>query len=633
MKALCKCLGALLLVLTLVMSFAVSAAAADGENLDDDSFVAADEGNWNEDSLTVVDEGDWDEDSLTVVDEGNLSEDSLTVVDEGNSDEDPFAAADEGDPYDGPLTAVEDTGAFDPDEVTITGVRTGDVATAYRLIRYAENYNNYVFDADFERFLQEKCGNANSLAAWMENLSATEITRVLEEYATVCNSGAEYQLPAAASETVTSAAEGETVGLLLHPGYYLILIKPTEDSSKIYQPISVFVKVEADKPIIYGGGRTEALPAENPTITVKSENGPTIEKRVNTQESGAIWAATADASVGETVHFYVRVDIPKYANITNLNMTLNDTLTHLKYVEGSARVYGHEPNEAGTFDEANLVAGALIGAEAGEYAQGQQALALTLDYHKIMDESESARSVWVVYDAVMTEDAVGNGVHSSDNSVYLLYANAATPDNLHRTEPSETTVYNYSIQLQKKGENVNVALAGAKFTFYSDEACQQPLSFVKRTQEEVEYYRLALPGEENEALTEVPADFLIRGLSSGTYYMKETTTPTGYFAPDGAFRIVLTSEMRSTTSHEHSGNLNGTTCTMTALEEADHELIATANVTRDIAYRFLIILKNTTTPNLPTTGGVGTAMFTVMGVALMALAALLVFFCRKKPAK
>lgn len=46
--------------------------------------------------------------------------------------------------------------------------------------------------------------------------------------------------------------------------------------------------------------------------------------------------------------------------------------------------------------------------------------------------------------------------------------------------------------------------------------------------------------------------------------------------------------------------------------------------------QFDTVLKNSSTPILPTTGGMGTALFTVGGVLLMAVAAWLFFFRRKE---
>ena len=68
------------------------------------------------------------------------------------------------------------------------------------------------------------------------------------------------------------------------------------------------------------------------------------------------------------------------------------------------------------------------------------------------------------------------------------------PGDLLQTPSVTATVYNYSFGLDKyyvDANNIPQHLAGAEFTFYSDAACRNPLSFVK----DGDVYRLALAGE------------------------------------------------------------------------------------------------------------------------------------------
>lgn len=189
-------------------------------------------------------------------------------------------------------------------------------------------------------------------------------------------------------------------------------------------------------------------------------------------------------------------------------------------------------------------------------------------------------------------------------------------------------VFNYAMNLQKQSDR-SVPLFGAKFTFYVDEEMTRLVYFVPVGTEDQKMYRVG-KAEDAGAITEIPADFTLVGGSTGTVYFKETTVPTGYFAPAGGFKLVLASEVSGVTT-QHTGNLrsNGTDpSALIPLNENDKDLILTSAIVTDTPHVYRVILRNSTTPVLPSTGGVGTVMFTVGGIAIMVLAAFL--FLRRK---
>ena len=129
------------------------------------------------------------------------------------------------------------------------------------------------------------------------------------------------------------------------------------------------------------------------------------------------------------------------------------------------------------------------------------------------------------------------------------------------------------------------------------------------------------------AVTAIPADFTVSALAPGDYYVKETTTPRGYFAPEGIFKLTLAAA-KDAGSTEYSGALDADGSTFTA-NDNDEGLVVERGVVTNNANRYSVSLKNALTPVLPSTGGAGTVMFTVGGVAVMVLAAVL-FLKRKR---
>ena len=144
------------------------------------------------------------------------------------------------------------------------------------------------------------------------------------------------------------------------------------------------------------------------------------------------------------------------------------------------------------------------------------------------------------------------------------------------------------------------------------------------------YYRLAVEGDaEGSKVTQIGADFQIRGLDANTYYLDEVKTPKGYYAPAGRFKVVLTSKLND--NGTHTGRLDGTTSKLTAVNPKDDNLIVPGSaIDTDKLHQFNAGINNFSTPNLPTTGGTGTVLLSIGGVVLMAAGAYLLFFRKKK---
>ena len=148
------------------------------------------------------------------------------------------------------------------------------------------------------------------------------------------------------------------------------------------------------------------------------------------------------------------------------------------------------------------------------------------------------------------------------------------------------------------------------------------------------YYRPALEGEAN-TVTQMDANMgndkntlSIRGLDVGTYYVKETKTPSGYYAPQGGFEVKLDGE-RQEVDNQLTGKLADTSA-FTAKNTADSVLVKGTAINTIEANRLDASLKNSSTPVLPTTGGVGTVMFTVIGLLCMGAALWFFLFARRR---
>lgn len=227
----------------------------------------------------------------------------------------------------------------------------------------------------------------------------------------------------------------------------------------------------------------------------------------------------------------------------------------------------------------------------------------------------------------------------TSGSAVLKYATSVEPTVVKTTAATTATVYTYAFSLAKtsdediEGSTGKKPLTNAGFTLYSDAgmANANAVSMIKETVGGETYYRPALAGE--TGVTELLADMgaasntlLVRGLDAATYYLKETKVPTGYYAPKGGFEVKLTGE-------RDVNVLNGklaAASSFTAINATDNVLLGTASVNGTEQNRLDASLKNSSTPVLPTTGGVGTVMFTVVGLLCMGAALWFFLFARRR---
>ena len=153
------------------------------------------------------------------------------------------------------------------------------------------------------------------------------------------------------------------------------------------------------------------------------------------------------------------------------------------------------------------------------------------------------------------------------------------------------------------------------------------------------YYRPATAAEITAGtgiVTEMDANLgtthntlLVRGLDAATYYLKETKVPSGYYAPKGGFAVQLTGDRDVETLNGNLAAAPASSFTATN-PETDRVLINSFGLNGTEQNRLDASLKNSSTPVLPTTGGVGTVMFTVVGLLCMGAALWFFLFARRR---
>ena len=318
-----------------------------------------------------------------------------------------------------------------------------------------------------------------------------------------------------------------------------------------------------------------SLDTTMPNVTIQEKNAkPTAEKKVQ-ENSTQEWGKTNDANIGDTVNFKTTINVvdgqPK-------DYILHDTMSEgLTFKTDSVVVkIGDQTLAAGT----NYTVSTSNDDDC------------TFEVH-FKDSSLKVNDIVVVtYSATVNEKAVIAG-EGNPNETHLSYTN--TDSTKGTTAPSETRTYTWQFDVLKYAEVTKAdsstkeekPLSGAVFTLSRDDKGTDLITLIKV---EKNVYRVAKTDE--TGITEITTDetgaFTIEGLDSDTYYLIEKTAPAGYNVLKAPVKVVIDKEGKVT--------------------YGDDNAVANPGVK----------VLNQTGTELPSTGGMGTTIFYVLGGVLMA---------------
>ena len=341
------------------------------------------------------------------------------------------------------------------------------------------------------------------------------------------------------------------------------------------------------------GDQLISVDSTMPRVTIVDKNSSTPEGLRKTADSDNV-------SIGDTVTYTVRFKTSNYYGAgTNakeiVSYTIEDTLPDfLSNVKVTSIIVDNDGKDTTTNDQATVTT---------QFTDKK----IVIDWY---DEDNSkflynnGATVTITYTAVVTEKADIDGKGNTNKVTVTWTTKGGTEPGPDKVD-TEETIFTYAIAL-KKVDNKGKALPGAVFEF--------PF-YVKSTADADGAYiyagTTAGEGLTNQITTPESGVIVVKGVKSGDYEITEVTAPAGYNKLTAPV-IVKAVQTGSTSTHtivylDENGNITNTETDKTTKVNVDIDNIAAT----------ALVFVNRAGTELPSTGGMGTTIFYVLGAVLV----------------
>ena len=492
----------------------------------------------------------------------------------------------------------------DTGKVTISGVAVGDTVTLYKIVK--ANYNDNGFYG-YSEVVNNTIADKTTFVPTAAEISALANNATI----TATNAGEE----TASSTTV----EFENLAI----GSYLVKVTAGNDNITVYNPMVVSVSYVAEDDttkVLYGKVSADDNYTIGDTVAyAKSSKNTTPDKKIidtkgNVIVNGAVAGKGDAVAKGDTVNYKITGTIPSYNPdyYKDPSYVIYDEISSgLDFADGTQTSLQKQADDAFGADNATVIV-------------NNKKITITLKANYILslaDKNAVARSYAFTYSAVLNGTSVN--FDASTNKVYVKYTNK--PDS--ETKSDEVTTNHYTFKFN--GEVVKVdeadnALEGAVFGLFTDSDCKNAATYGNDTNQITA----------RSATTTGAIEFT--GLDDKVYYMKEIATPSSeYKLNNTIYKIEFTPTFSA------DGKMSEYTVTVTDLStskavsntyttDKEGNAILKANSEGVTPVKQITKIKNTKLGTLPSTGGMGTYLFTIIGVVVMAGAAGAFFISRRK---
>ena len=352
---------------------------------------------------------------------------------------------------------------------------------------------------------------------------------------------------------------------------------------------------------------------------------PTLDKEIK-HNDGETWGVVGDNQIGDTVNFRTVSTVPDTSNYTSYTYIIHDTM--------SAGLTSKVTKDSGVTIKINDEDGNGATLDSKYYtvdvdAKDANTFTVTINIIKAVANGKikAGDKLYTYYSGVLNSSAA---VKSADNTneARLEYSN--NPNNSEDTATTPPSkVYDWTFQMEiKKVDKDGNALTGAKFVLskksdlnVADLKCGEDgvptvtTDLIGLVKDEDGVYRVAMTGESDVVYVIEAGAVTIKGLDDAAdYYLYETKAPEGYNQLKDPVKFKI-----SATYSEDGSKLAEGSPTVSINDGA---------ASTDLSAK----IENKAGSTLPSTGGIGTTIFYVVGSVLV-IGAAVMLITRKRMGK
>ena len=356
----------------------------------------------------------------------------------------------------------------------------------------------------------------------------------------------------------------------------------------------------------------------NVTATPKGDK-PTLDKQIKHNESGN-WEVVGDNQIGDTVEFRTITTVPDTVGYEKYDYIIYDTMS-----------VGLTSNVKGTGDVTIKVndAGDALDTTYYTVTASGNTFSVKIDILKAIRDGKMKKGdkLYTYYTGVLNAEAKVYDEGKQDNTAYLEYSNNPNEtDDKGKTPDKKVYDWTFRMGVNKVNES-NASITGAKFVLSKKGAltvsglnCDEQgvpavtADLIGLVAVEGDY-RVAVEGDTNIVYVIDAGSAVIKGLDDAVdYYLYETKAPEGFNLLKEPVQFKITAKYNADGSALVAGSPTVTIGTGASSTELSTNVVNKAGA------------------ELPSTGGVGTTVFYVVGGLLVAVAVVLLVTKKKMSA-